>query len=249
MFPLYDKNPTELFPFITLTLMFGCVALWVLVQGGGFDEGILNASVCAYGAIPAEITGTVGRGEPQVCALGGRTVSALVTSMFMHGSWMHLIGNMWFLWIFGNNVEDSMGHLRYLLFYLICGLAAGGAHVMSAPGSTIPTVGASGAIGGIMGAYFLLYPRARIVTLLVIVIYLKTVSVPAWVMLGYWFFIQLVSSMVQGPAGGGVAFWAHIGGFLAGLILVKLFENRQLVAAKRKGVRLPREEIRYGGWF
>ena len=248
MFPLYDKNPTELFPFVTLSLMFACVAVWVLVQGGGFDESLLNASVCTFGAIPAEVTGTVAAGEVRVCEMGGYTWGALLTSMFMHGGWMHLVGNMWFLWIFGNNVEDSMGHLRFLLFYVICGLAASGAHVLSAPGSTIPTVGASGAIGGIMGAYFLLYPRARIVTLLVIVIYLKLINVPAWVMLGYWFVIQLLSSMVQGPAGGGVAFWAHIGGFLAGLLLVKVFENEQLVSAKRRGVRIPRDQIRFGGW-
>ena len=248
MFPLYDKNPTELFPFVTLTLMFVCVAVWVLVQGGGFDESLLNASVCTFGAIPAEVTGTVAAGEPSVCEMGGYTWGALITSMFMHGGWMHLVGNMWFLWIFGNNVEDSMGHLRYLFFYVICGLAASAAHVFSAPGSTIPTVGASGAIGGIMGAYFLLYPRARIVTLLVIIIYLKLINVPAWVMLGYWFVIQVLSSMVQGPAGGGIAFWAHIGGFLAGLLLVKVFENEQLVAAKRKGVRIPRDQIRFGGW-
>lgn len=248
MFPLYDKNPTELFPFVTLTLMFACVALWVLIQGAGFDERLLTASVCAYGAIPAEITGSVAGGEPRMCTLGGLTTTALFTSMFMHGSWMHLIGNMWFLWIFGNNIEDSMGHLRFLVFYVLCGLAAGGAHVLSTPGSTIPTVGASGAIGGVMGAYFLLYPRVRVVTLFVIIIYIKLFAVPAWVMLGYWFVIQILSSLVQGPAGGGVAFWAHIGGFLAGLLLVKFFENDQLVAAKRKGVTLPRDQIRYGGW-
>ncbi|MGI9627249.1 MAG: rhomboid family intramembrane serine protease [Longimicrobiales bacterium] len=244
MFPLYDKNPTELFPYVTLVIMFACVAVWVLIQGGGFNEGILVASVCTYGAIPAEITGTGTFGGADMCTPGGHTWGALFSSMFMHGSWMHLIGNMWFLWIFGNNVEDSMGHTRFIVFYLLCGLAAGGAHVLSAAGSTIPTVGASGAIGGIMGAYFVLYPRARIVTFL----YIRTFAVPAWVMLGYWFAIQLFSSQAQGPTGGGVAFWAHIGGFLAGLVTVKLFQNDQLVDAKRRGVKLRKDQIPFGGW-
>ena len=248
-FPLYDENPTELFPFVTLSLMFACVAVWLLVQGGGFDQAVLTSSVCTFGAIPGEITGRGMAGAEDMCRMGGLRGSALASSMFMHGSWMHLIGNMWFLWIFGNNVEDSMGHVRYLLFYVLCGLAAGGAHVLSAPGSAVPTVGASGAIGGIMGAYLVLYPRARIITLAFIVIYLKKFAVPAWAMLGYWFLIQIVSSFTQGATGGGVAFWAHIGGFVAGAVLVKLFQNDQLVTAKRQGVTLPRDQIRFGGWI
>jgi membrane associated rhomboid family serine protease len=168
--------------------------------------------------------------------------------MFLHGGWLHLIGNMWFLWIFGNNVEDSMGHIRFLLFYLICGAVAALAHVLSAPGSGIPTVGASGAISGVMGAYLLLYPRVRIYTLFIIIFFIRVIPVPAFVILLYWFAIQVLSGM-SSMAGAGVAFWAHIGGFVAGVVLVKLFENRQLVEARRKHVRLSPFEVQHRGWF
>jgi membrane associated rhomboid family serine protease len=250
VFPLYDKNPTELFPFLTLALMFACVALWVLIQGGGFDERLHTASVCNYGAIPAEITGSAMGGEPQMCTLGGHRATALFTSMFMHGSWMHLIGNMWFLWIFGNNVEDSMGHLRFLLFYLIAGVAAAGAHIFTDPASTIPMVGASGAISGVMGAYLVLYPKARIDTLFFFVFFIRVVPLPAWVLLGYWMVLQIGGSFATTVAGGGgVAYGAHVGGFLAGLLLVVPFRNRKLVDAKRRGVVLAPQEIDHRGWW
>jgi membrane associated rhomboid family serine protease len=256
MFPLRDDNPTEILPFFTVAIIAACVAVWVLVQGGGMSEGPLVSSVCTFGAIPAEITGLTGgrtgvRLAPGThCPFGGLTWEAAVTSMFLHGSWMHLIGNMWFLWIFGNNIEDSMGHLRFLLFYLLTGMIALGAHVVSQPDSPVPTVGASGAISAIMGAYLILYPRARIDTLFWIIIIIKVIPLPAWLMLGYWFLIQLASSTAQGPAAsGGVAFWAHIGGFIAGLVMVKLFSARHLVTAKRSGVRLSRDQIPRGGWW
>ena len=170
--------------------------------------------------------------------------------MFLHGSWMHLIGNMWFLWIFGNNIEDSMGHLRFLVFYLLTGVLASAAHILSDPTSAIPTVGASGAISGILGAYFLLYPKAKVRTLVFLVIILKVIKLPAFVFLGLWFAMQLLSSLQpQAEGGGGVAFWAHIGGFVAGLLLIKLFENRQLVDAKHSGIVLDPHEIRGRGWF
>jgi membrane associated rhomboid family serine protease len=251
MFPIRDDNPTEMFPFFTLGIIAACVAVWVLVQGGGMDEQILISSVCRFGAIPGELTGGSGGGleEGLSCPYGGLTWTALLTSMFLHGSWMHLIGNMWFLWIFGNNVEDSMGHLRFLAFYLLTGLIAAGAHVISSPGSPVPTVGASGAISAIMGAYAVLYPRARVTTLIVLVIFIRFVALPAWVMLGYWFLIQLLSAGVQTPGGGGVAFWAHIGGFAAGVLLVIPFRNPRLVQAKRSHVKLSRSQLEHGGWW
>jgi membrane associated rhomboid family serine protease len=169
--------------------------------------------------------------------------------MFMHGGWMHLISNMWFLWIFGNNIEDSMGHLRFLVFYLITGLAASGAHILAAPASIIPTVGASGAISGVMGAYLLLYPRVRIHTLFIIILYIRVIPVPAWVILIWWFVLQVLSGTTTSVDGGGVAFWAHIGGFLAGIALVKVFENRQLVAARRHHVQLSPFEVDHRGWW
>jgi membrane associated rhomboid family serine protease len=255
MFPLKDDNPTEITPVVTMLLIATCVGVWVFVQGAGLELSRLMASVCSLGAIPGELTGqastgTVDLGGGLRCTLGGRTWSALFTSMFLHGSWMHLIGNMWFLWIFGNNIEDSMGHIRFLVFYVVTGVLASTAHVVSDPGSPVPMVGASGAISGIMGAYLILYPRARVRTLLIIVILIKIVDLPAFVMLGYWFLIQLFSSMAdQMPGQGGIAFWAHIGGFAAGAILVKLFASRRLVEAKRAGVVLPRDEIPGGGWL
>ncbi len=254
MFPLYDDNPTEIFPIVTLLIMGACIGFWVLYQGAGFSEGALIHSVCTLGAIPAEISGQLAGGElgrpGSVCRLGGLTWPGLLTSMFLHGSWMHIVGNLWFLWIFGNNVEDSMGHGRFLVFYLLTGLVAGAAHVVSDPGSTVPMVGASGAISAIMGAYLLLYPRARVHTLFIIIIIIRVFPLPAWFFLLYWFFIQVASSGMQGAgAPGGVAFWAHIGGFVAGVALVKIFQNRVLVAAKRSRQRLTRKDLRGGGWW
>jgi membrane associated rhomboid family serine protease len=247
MFPLYDDNPTEIFPFVTLLLMGACVAVWVYVQGAGFSPTALENSVCVFGAIPAEVMGGAGGGGP--CRLGGLTWGGLLTSMFLHGSWLHLIGNLWFLWIFGNNVEDSMGHGRFLVFYLLAGLVAAGSHVVAEPDSLLPMVGASGAISAIMGAYLLLYPRARVHTLFIIIIFIRIFPLPAWFFLLYWLSIQLASSALQGSGGGGVAFWAHIGGFAAGVLLVKLFQNPRLVRAKRSGVLLHRKDLRGGGWW
>ncbi|MGH7128752.1 MAG: rhomboid family intramembrane serine protease, partial [Planctomycetaceae bacterium] len=173
MFPLRDDNPTELAPVITIALLLANVAVWLYVQGAGLRPEALAGSVCSYGTIPAELTGRtrdyvgVDLGGGMRCMFGGLRWPTVGTSMFLHGSWLHLIGNMWFLWLFGNNIEDSMGHLRFLVFYLLAGGIAGLAHVYSAPGSPVPTVGASGAISGVMGAYLLLYPRIRVQTLFV----------------------------------------------------------------------------------
>ncbi len=254
MFPLYDDNPTEIFPVFTMAIIATCVGVWVWVQGAGFSQDALFESVCTYGAIPAELTGSGapadGSGPGLTCEPGGYTWAAVVSSMFLHGSWAHLIGNMWFLWIFGNNIEDSMGHLRFVAFYLLTGAVAAGAHVASVPGSPVPIVGASGAISAIMGAYMLLYPRTRVRTLLVVIVFITFVDLPAWIFLGYWFLIQVLSSTMASPAaGGGVAFWAHIGGFLAGLVLTWVFVNRDLVEAKRSHVKLRKDQIRHGGWW
>jgi membrane associated rhomboid family serine protease len=254
MFPLRDENPTEILPIFTLAIIAACVFVWVYVQGAGLSEETLVRSVCAFGALPGEVTGLAEPGasvrmtEQLACVANGFTWPALITSMFLHGSWMHLIGNMWFLWIFGNNIEDSMGHLRFLVFYLLAGLVAGMAHVLSDPASLVPTVGASGAISAIMGAYLVLYPKARVKTLFIIVILIYIVQVPAWVYLLYWFLIQLASQSLQG-AGAGVAFMAHIGGFLTGVLLIKLFQNRTLVDAKLAHVKLRPGDIPHRGWW
>jgi membrane associated rhomboid family serine protease len=247
LFPLHDDNPTELFPVLTLGIMAACAAAWVLLQGAGTSPEVLGDSVCALGAIPAEVTGTPGAWGSGPCEPGGLSWEALLTSMFLHGSWLHLIGNLWFLWIFGNNVEDSMGHVRFLVFYLVTGVSAALAHVLVDPASTVPMVGASGAISGVMGAYLVLYPRARVDTLFWVIVFVRVIPLPALVILGYWFFIQMASAGAP-AAGGGVAYAAHVGGFMAGLILVKLFQNPRLVSAKRRGVVLLSRDLERGGW-
>ena len=254
MFPLYDDNPTELFPLTTLLIMGVCVGVWVLVQGAGFSEAALTSSVCSLGAIPAEITGRLSAPgyfpARTMCRPGGLTWPTLITSMFLHGSWMHLIGNLWFLWIFGNNIEDSMGHGRFLVFYLLCGLVAAGTHVVFDPSSPVPMVGASGAISAIMGAYLVLFPKARVFTLFIIIILIRVFPIPAWFFLLYWFFLQLAyASVTSQGGGGGVAFSAHVGGFIAGLTLVLLFRNPVLVHAKRSRVQVTRQDLRGGGWW
>jgi membrane associated rhomboid family serine protease len=233
--------------------MGACIAVWILVQGAGLSEPEFTGSVCALGTIPAEITGSL-RGMGPVrgggpCPLGGLTWGTLLSSMFLHGSWMHIIGNLWFLWIFGNNIEDSMGHGRFLVFYLLTGVLATGSHIAAAPDSPIPMVGASGAISAIMGAYLVLYPRARVHTLFIIIILIRVFPLPAWYFLLYWFGLQVAASGLESSGGGGVAFWAHIGGFIAGVVLVKLFQNRVLVSAKRSGIQVDRRSLRGGGWW
>jgi membrane associated rhomboid family serine protease len=254
MFPLRDENPTELIPFVTVLLIAANVVVWITVQGAGVGEPFLE-SLCALGAIPGEITGQISSGAgvrlgpDYSCRIGGLSGWTILTSMFLHGGWMHLIGNMWFLWVFGNNVEDSMGHARYLVFYLLCGALAAGAHLASAPGSSIPTVGASGAISGIMGAYLILYPRVRVFTLFFLVFFIRVIPIPAWMMLMWWFGLQVLSGSVSAATGGGIAFWAHVGGFVAGIVLIKLFAKPILTGAKREGRVLTRSELgRFGGW-
>ncbi|MCU0620932.1 MAG: rhomboid family intramembrane serine protease [Gemmatimonadales bacterium] len=240
MIPIRDDNPTLRTPIVTWALIALNAAVWVLVQGMGAEQPLVR-SICELGLIPAEFLGRVpagtevALGEGATCVLGeGQAWFTPLSSMFMHGGWMHIIGNMWFLHIFGNNVEDSMGHGRFVVFYLLCGLAAAMAQTVFDPGSQIPMVGASGAIGGVMGAYVVLYPRVQIHMLIPVFVILTRIVVPAFFMLGYWFVIQLVSGWASmNRSGGGTAFWAHIGGFAAGAVLIFLFRDRGLVAEHR----------------
>lgn len=237
MFPIRDDNPTFLTPYTTYGLIAANVAVWVLVQGLGSDP-TLARSLCELALIPGELLQTVAAGTE--IAVGPRTVCVLssesnwltpVTSMFMHGGWMHIIGNMWFLWIFGNNVEDAMGSVRFAVFYVLCGLVAAAAQIFSNPASAVPMVGASGAIGGVMGAYILLFPRVRVHMLVFLGFIITTIAVPAVLMLGYWFLVQLLSGFASaGATGGGVAFWAHIGGFVAGSALIYVFRDNRMLA-------------------
>ncbi len=236
VFPLSDDNPHFLTPIATYAITAANIAAWLWFQGLG-SEPTLSRSLCTLGLIPGELLHSLAPGSAfplgtgEVCVITEHAAwHTLLTSMFLHGGWMHILGNLWFLWIFGNNVEDSMGHARFLLFYLLCGLAAAGAQIASDPTSGIPMIGASGAIGGVMGAYVLLYPRVHVKMLIVLGFYVTTVAVPAYLMLGYWFLIQLLGGFGSiGAEGGGVAFWAHVGGFAAGIALVGAFRDPELL--------------------
>jgi membrane associated rhomboid family serine protease len=237
MFPYRDENETIRTPYATFLLIALNVVAWLFVQGAGTSLALAR-SVCDLGLIPGELTLSVPPGTrfPMggglVCLTDpGRQVSNVFTSMFLHGSWMHILGNMWFMWIFGNNVEDAMGRLRFVVFYLLTGVAAALTQVLLTPASAVPMVGASGAISGVMGAYIVLYPRVRVFMLLVLGFYVTSMAWPAWMMLGYWLLLQFVSGLtVMDKEGGGVAFWAHFGGFVAGAVLVKLFARSDYLA-------------------
>ena len=237
MFPLRDDNPQILRPIATCLIVACNLAAWFYLQGGG-AEPALSSSVCRLGLTPGVLVQSIpagtslSMGPGAVCVAGEIPAwQTAVSSMFLHGGWLHLLGNVWFLWIFGNNVEDAMGHSRFAAFYLLCGLAAAGAQTATNPESAVPMVGASGAIGGVMGAYVLLYPRVHMHLLVVLGIYITTVAVPAVLMLGYWFLLQFMSGVgTLGEGGGGVAFWAHVGGFVAGAVVLPLFRDSALVA-------------------
>ena len=214
MFPLRDTQPSYSKPVVTVLLIV--INLLVFLFEFSLDPYTLNAFISQYGLIP----------DPRYFHL-----SAIVTSMFVHGGWLHVLGNMWFLWIFGDNIEDILGHEKYLLFYMLCGVAAALTQVFFAGDSRVPMVGASGAIAGVMGAYMVKFPRARIVTLIPIIIFFTTIDLPAGVMLIYWFGMQLFSGVgsigAAQYAQGGTAFFAHVGGFVAGMVLVLLMGARQ----------------------
>jgi membrane associated rhomboid family serine protease len=259
MFPLSDDNPTRRQPVATIGLILVNALVWVFVQGLG-AAGPLAESLCLYGLIPGDLLGTITPGTRQplsetlVCVLDGDgRATSVVTSMFMHGGWFHIIGNMWFLWVFGDNVEDVMGPVRFIVFYLLCGLGAAAAQILTDLSSTLPMVGASGAIGGVMGAYALLFPQARVKTLIFLGFFITTISVPAVFMLGYWFLLQVLGGLpALGSAKGGVAFWAHIGGFLAGIVLIGAFARSDYLSAYRGilGKRYARRSQRDDGrWF
>ena len=251
MFPYKDENPTEKPAVITVAIILANVLAFLLVQGAG-GEGQLARSVCDYGLIPGEILRSAKPGSGVELAPGFVCLVdpvpqywTVLTSMFMHGGWFHLIGNMLFLWVFGNNIEDAMGHAKFLFFYLICGAAAAAAQTFVSPHSIIPMVGASGAISGVLGAYLLLYPRVRVHTLIILPIYITTVALPAWLMLGYWILLQVLSGLVslnELEKGSGVAFFAHVGGFVAGLVLVRLFASEEVL---RRRPTQPESYYRY----
>ncbi|MFD2739118.1 rhomboid family intramembrane serine protease [Sulfitobacter aestuarii] len=206
MFPIRDHNPSGATPYVTYLLIAVNVGIFLSYVSLFQDPRAINLFFFDFALIPGRIT-------------QGEGVPALFTSMFLHGGWLHLAGNMLFLWIFGDNIEEEMGHGAYLLFYLGCGVLSGLAHVISAPFSPVPTVGASGAIAGVMGGYLLLYPRARVDILIIFIVFFRIIPIPAWIMLGLWLGMQFIGGVGADPSVGGVAYWAHAGGFFVGMIL------------------------------
>jgi membrane associated rhomboid family serine protease len=220
MIPLRDENPTRTFAFVTVVIIaLNAVVFWYELSLP--NRAHVEAFFANFALTPAHLTQ----------APSPDAYRTIFTSMFMHGGWFHIIGNMWFLWIFGNNIEDSVGHFKFIFFYLLCGIGAAATQVAIAPDSTVPMIGASGAVSGVLGAYLLLFPRARVLVLFPIWIFWRLFHVPAMLMLILWFGMQLLSGWgTLGATEGGVAFWAHIGGFVAGMVLILPF--------KRRGVRL-----------
>ena len=250
MFPYKDENPTERPAVVTVAIIIINALAFLLVQGAG-SESQLARSVCDFGLIPGEILRSAKPGSGielapgLVCLVDSEPQYwTVLTSMFMHGGWFHLIGNMMFLWVFGNNIEDAMGHRKFFIFYLICGVGAAAAQTLVSSHSIIPMVGASGAISGVLGAYLLLYPRVRVHTLVVLPIYITTVALPAWVMLGYWILLQVLSGLagLSQIEKGGVAFFAHVGGFVVGFVLVRLFASEDVL---RRRPTPPASYMRY----
>lgn len=221
MIPLRDTIPSSTFPIVTIVLIIANALIFFYQLFLGPE---LNSFVQVFGIIPAKYFWLA---EFKPGDWGDRFMP-LLSSMFLHGGWMHVIGNMWYLWIFGDNVEDRMGHGRFFAFYVFCGLAAGLTHVYLNSASRVPTIGASGAVAGVMGAYLLLFPRSRVVTLLPIFIFIQIIEIPAFFFLAFWFLLQFfqgTASIMAGETLGGVAWWAHFGGFVAGAILSLFFRK------------------------
>jgi len=245
MFPIRDDNPTLHPSIVAYAIIILNVASWILIQGLGTNPQLVR-SVFEFGVIPGELLGLVPEGTRvpvgpglQYVVEGTPNYLTIITHMFMHGGWLHIIANMWFLYVFGDNVEDSMGSVRFALFYLACGLAALALQMVTHPGSAVPMVGASGAISGVMGAYIIMFPRAPVHMLVFFGFFFTRIVVPAFFMLGYWFLLQLAGGFFSlGGTGGGVAFWAHVGGFVAGMLMAKPFcdPDRTRACSERRGV-------------
>jgi membrane associated rhomboid family serine protease len=212
MLPLRDVIPSRTTPYVTVTIIILNALAWFYEISMPRDQ--LSVFLQLFGVVPAAFS-----------------TPTLLTSMFLHGSWSHVIGNMWYLWIFGDNVEDRLGHGRFIVFYLLCGTVAAFGQILMDPQSTLPTIGASGAIAGVMGAYFVLYPHSRVLTLIPLIIFWEIIELPAIMLLGFWFLMQLFSAgaiaVTASTGGGGVAFMAHVAGFVMGMVAVFAFRKKQ----------------------
>ena len=239
MFPLKDDNPTEKKPYVTIAIITICILIFLYQTSLSINEN--NIFVYSYGLKPNSLFFNN--------LIIDNTINPLVTiftSMFLHGSIFHLLGNMLFLWIYGNNIEDSMGHIKFLLFYIVCGVAAAFLQSFITPNSEIPMIGASGAVSGVLSAYFLLFPRAKVSTLIVLFIFITIIRVPAGILIAFWFLSQLTNAYISNPNTPGVAWYAHIGGFIMGAFLIpflkekkfKFFSRGRKPSAKKNSIRL-----------
>ena len=219
MIPLRDNIHSRHFPFMTVLLI--AINFYYFYQELLLSDAALTAFISHYGLVPSVFMAKLAK-----TPLAVATYTPLISNLFLHGGWMHVIGNMWYLWLFGHSVEDCLGRLNFVYFYLLCGILANLSQLVIDPTTTIPTIGASGAISGVLGAYFLLYPRARISTLIPLFILFPIIQIRAWLFLIFWFLLQLQSgAMALSMSGGGIAWWAHIGGFVAGMVLAKIFKH------------------------
>ncbi len=229
MLPIRDDTPRFSTPVVTYFIIILNAVVWLyewIIQVQ--SPAALESLVYQFGVVPRHETAILG-GSAHLSPAAA--LFPILTSMFMHAGWLHVIGNMWFLWIFGDNIEDYLGHFKYLIFYLLSGIGASALHILLNINSRVPSIGASGAIAGVMGAYIVLYPRARVLTLVPLIIFFTFWWLPAWIFLGYWFLIQFLSGAATTIAytsqtGGGVAFWAHVGGFATGILLIKILPAR-----------------------
>jgi len=222
MFPIHDDNPTRITPYVTYVLLSACVLVffWQISLGEAAQQAVYS-----FGVIPSVLFAS--KNLPAELEILPAWLT-IFSSMFLHGGWMHLIGNMLYLWVFGNNVEDAMGHRRFIVFYLACGLLAALTQAVLNPDSEIPMIGASGAISGVLGAYLLLHPHARILVVIPIIIVIFTPWIAAYWVLGFWFVLQLINSLTSASDVGGIAYGAHLGGFVAGMLLIPLFKYRHV---------------------
>lgn len=237
MIPLRDRNPSGTFPVVTVILIVINVVMFIYELGLGYG---LDRFFMTWGLVPLKVSHFFDIPEITV----GDAFVPFFTSMFLHAGWLHVIGNMWYLWIFGDNVEDRVGHIRFFLFYILCGLGAAVTHVLFNSSSGIPVVGASGAVAGVLGAYLLCYPRARILTLVPIFIFLTTIEIPAYFFLAFWFLMQFLSGAMSIAArvgdAGGVAWWAHVGGFIVGILMIRRMRRSPRSRQTRYAVRFDR---------
>ena len=228
-FPIYDHNPIDRKPIVTYAIIGINIAVWIFGQGARVVSGLYERSLCQFALISGDLLGQIPSGTwfplggGRICVLDGQPdFYTLITHMFLHGGWLHIIGNMWYPWIFGDNIENALGRVRFVIFYLICGLAAAAAQIATDFNSAIPMIGASGAVSGVLGAYILLHPRSRI---RVLIFFFMIIEVPAVIVLGFYFALQVFNGLYG--MDDGIAYWAHIGGFVAGLALVKLMKKKE----------------------